>query len=436
MTLISFKNTSNFERLQQLGRLNEDSSRLDALQQAVGGGELKQTEALALATSFGLHADLKARFAQLGVAAYGERQGVNSSKPQLLAANSVFMTRLQQAGVRLKATAPEGAAPAASLQAIHTALSRHQDYLGTLTDPEWSELISTCKLLQRVEQDVSRLESRVDYLVTSLAANDSILKMHGSMRRYHIPRHEYLQHVRRNTLQPMMDPEEFGAIYRYSRDHDVNSLLRQYWGKDNIPGHIQGERRRELKPEMLDPRQRSSPVSNNVKRPYEPNNNITTGHFIYKLDQGLQHLKEIQGHEPQRLYRATMFSQKWIDDLIRSGDFKDQGFISTSKQPSKLNDFFNWEGTQHHADERATLFYFETRRAVDISHVSKFSNETENLIPRGQSFKAQFLGYRRDLCPELNIPEHENWAVFALTDDGHAIGEDALQNLRSKVLRH
>jgi hypothetical protein len=73
---------------------------------------------------------------------------------------------------------------------------------------------------------------------------------------------------------------------------------------------------------------------------------------------------------------------------------------------------------------------FETRRSVDISCLSRFTNESEHLIPRGESFQARLLGYRRDLCPNVDIPDSENWAVFVMTDDGHPPAPETVRTIK------
>jgi len=44
---------------------------------------------------------------------------------------------------------------------------------------------------------------------------------------------------------------------------------------------------------------------------------------------------------------------------------------------------------------------------------------------------ARLLGYRRDLCPDVDIPDSENWAVFVMTDDGHPPAAETVRTIKA-----
>lgn len=218
----------------------------------------------------------------------------------------------------------------------------------------------------------------------------------------------------------MLESGEDDALYRYTRDHTVNEPLRQHHGRDNIPADVMATPRPALRPE---PQGRG-------RAAYRPLTNVSTGGFISALDRGLCAVQDLQGKDKLALFRATLLRKPWVDNLVQSGQFQDHGYVSTSRHTDKLPDFFRHEWSTRYDDEVPVLMAFETRRAVDVSCLSRFTNESEHLIPRGQEFHARLLGYRRDLCPGVDIPDSENWAVFVMTDDGAPPAQATLRSVR------
>jgi hypothetical protein len=316
-------------------------------------------------------------------------------------------------------------APSSADEAVQRATQPHAALLGSFNVKEKDEWDEVTNLLRRQTRDPRALRAGVETVLGYVTHNESLRPRGGPPMPGYMDRYPLLQHIRRDLLRSTLHPEEYDALYRYSRDHQVNTTLREHGGKDGIPGHVMGEHRRALPPEPWNTRG-GSPLF----RPHQANNTITTGHYLYMLDRGLESLRKVQGQENGPFFRATLFRQSWVDAMAQSQSFHDHGYVSTSRFPDKVTEFFCHKESIRYPDERPVLMVFETNRAVDVSSISRFQNESEHLIPRDQRFHARLVGYRRDLCPGHHIPEHENWAVFVMTDDGHAPTAQTMDGLR------
>ncbi len=315
-------------------------------------------------------------------------------------------------GLRLQTMIDKPAA-SSTQAAIQRVVDRHRSLLQSFGPRERTQWGLIVRLTTSQVKDPVALEAGLENIAGELQGNRNPTQSHR--QRSDI---DTLQNIRRELLMNVMKSDEFDAVHRYSRDNAVNAPLRQFSGKDNIPGHEMSSMRPTL----------GAVAQGNHRLPYQPKSQVTTGHFIYTLDQALNTLKEIQGQDKSTLYRATLFRRPWVDAMIQSGQFMDHGYVSTSRYQDKLLGFFRNEWSTRFDDEVPVLMVFETNRGVDLSCLSRFTNESEHLIARDEKFNARFIGYRRDLSPGLNVADSENWAVFVMTDDDHA---PAAQTIRS-----
>jgi hypothetical protein len=315
-------------------------------------------------------------------------------------------------GLRLQ-TMMDKPAASSTQEAIQRVVDRHRSLLHSFGPRERIEWGLIVRLTKSQVKDPVALEAGLENIAGELGANR--VSTQSNRQR---PDIDTLQNIRRGLLMNIMNGDDFDAVYRYTRDNAINATLRQFSGKDNIPGHEMSSTRPAL----------SSVVQGSSRHAYEPKSNVTTGHFIYTLDHALNTLKEIQGQDKSTLYRATLFRRPWVDSMIQSGQFMDHGYVSTSRYQDKLLGFFRNEWSTRFDDEVPVLMVFETNKSVDLSCLSRFTNESEHLIPRDERFSARFIGYRRDMCAGLAVADSENWAVFVMTDDDHV---PAAQTIRS-----
>lgn len=315
-------------------------------------------------------------------------------------------------GTQLRALLGEPAAKTTE-DAIQRVMRERRGLVQSL-DPaarhEWGLVVRLCRAHT---PDPMALEAGLRAVLDELAAKPKSTSA----------RLDTLQAVRRELLLNVLERPHFDAIYRYSRDHDVNTPLRQFHQVQHMPHEVLSSPRRTLAAEARAPAGRPGAG-------YTPISGLSTGQFIESLDGGLRALAELQGRDPSTLFRATLFRKGWVEDMVKTQTFQDAGYVSTSANTDKTAGFFRHPDSIRHEDEVPVLMVFETTRAVDISCLSRFTNETERLIPRGERFQASLLGYRRDLAPGVDIPDSENWAVFVMTDEDKSVSGAALRSIR------
>jgi hypothetical protein len=289
--------------------------------------------------------------------------------------------------------------------AVKRVVERHRGTLQALGPRERDEWGQIVRLARREVGSPMALEAGLEGTLSLLSALDARRQAdpHGTQTPL-----DALQDERRRFILSRLEQGEYDALYRYTRDNAINAPLRRHFGLGNVPDHVLAEPRPSLAAEPL----------RRGRTFYQPKNGISTGEFISALDRGLASLEALQGRDHRTLYRATLFRRPWVEAMAESGRFEDHGFISTSRHPDKLEGFFRNEWSTRFEDEVPVLMVFETARGVDVSCLSRFTNESEHVIPRGQSFHAEFLGHRRDLCPDVAVTDEDDWAIFIMTDDG------------------
>jgi hypothetical protein len=306
--------------------------------------------------------------------------------------------------------------------ALQRVVARHRGTLQALGPRERAEWGLIVRLARREVDAPIALEAGLEATLSHLAS--------ARTRRASAPQSNpdsltVLQAERRRLLLNLLEQPEFDAVYRYTRDHAVNEPLRRSFGLANVPPHV-----------LAEPRPRLAPEANAGGRaPYTPIADLSTGAFVDALDRGLASLQAIQGRDHQTLLRATLFRRPWVEAMAESGEFLDHGYVSTSRYPDKLEGFFRNAWSTRYPDEVPVLMVFETERAVDVSCLSRFANESEHLIPRGQGFRAEYLGRRRELFPEVQVPDADDWAIFVMTDDGAPPSPSARRSIEAPARR-
>jgi hypothetical protein len=322
---------------------------------------------------------------------------------------SGFMLQLRQ-----KMDQPAAASPQEAVKNVVERYRATVQAFGPRERTEWGLIV---RLVRRQVSEPIAVEAGLEHILRRLAANQQPA---AADPRNHQAPFLQLQGLRRDLLNNLMEHNEFDAVYRYTRDNAVNAPLRQHYGKDNVPADV-----------MATPRPRLGADGQvRGRSPYQPIAGLTTGDFISSLDRALRTLRDLQGEDTRTLFRATLFRKPWVDAMAQSGQYMDHGYVSTSRYTEKLPGFFRNEWSTRFDDEVPVLMVFETSKGVDISCLSRFPNESEHILGRGEQFHARFLGSRRDLCPGVSIPDSENWAVFAMTDDGHEPAAETLRTLQ------
>lgn len=314
---------------------------------------------------------------------------------------------------------PEAATPQ---QAIQRVTERHRATLQALGPRERAEWGLIVRLARREVEAPVALEAGLEATLSHLGAARA---RHADAPGQAPAPLAVLHGERRRLLLNLLDHDAFDAVYRYTRDHAVNTPLRQAFGREHVPDHVLAEPRPRLAPE---PHARGQLA-------YSPIEGLSTGAFIDALDRGLAELRALQGSDRQTLFRATLFRRPWVEAMRASGEFRDHGYVSTSRYPDKLEGFFRNAWSTRYADEVPVLMVFETDRAVDIACLSRFTNESEHLIPRGEAFRAEYLGRRRALCADATIPEADDWAIFVMTDDGAPASPSARRAIEALARR-
>jgi hypothetical protein len=401
-----------FFTLSQTRQLATPAERLQFLEAKAADGTLDIDSAVEIATDVGIDGPGVDRLRRLG---------------QLLGEAPLFMPRFAAhrdttvgavSGFSLRLREMMDTPAASSAQgAIQRVMQRHRDVIHDLGPRERTEWGLVVRLTKSQVKDPLALEAGLENILKQLSANRDL---RATDPRQAAEPLQQLQGIRRQLLLSVLEHHEYDALYRYTRDHAVNAPLRQHYGRDNIPSDVMATSRPTLPPESQG---RGRPA-------YQPLS-ISTGAFISSLDGALATLRGLQGADKLPLFRATLLRKPWVDDLVQSGRFQDHGYVSTSRYTDKVPGFFRHEWSTRFDDEVPVLMVFETRRSVDISCLSRFTNESEHLIPRGESFQARLLGYRRDLCPDVDIPDSENWAVFVMTDDGLPPAAETVRTIKA-----
>jgi len=400
-----------FFALSQTRQLATPQERLQFLEAKAADGTLDVESAVEIATDVGIDPAGVDRLRRLG-------QVLGDAPlfmPRFAAHRDTTVGAVRGFSLRLREMMDKPAA-SSTQDALKRVMERHREVIHALGPRERTEWGLVVRLTQSQVKVPVALEAGLENIVNQVAANQQARATDPRQAEEPLT---HLQGIRRQLISNVLELGEYDALYRYTRDHAVNAPLRQHYGKDNIPGDVLSTPRPTLRPE---PQGRDRPA-------YQPLA-ITTGEFISSLDRGLGTLQTLQGQDKLPLFRATLLRKPWVEDLVQSGRFQDHGYVSTSRYTDKIPGFFRNEWSTRYDDEVPVLMVFETRRSVDVSCLSRFTNESEHLIPRDQSFQARLLGYRRDLCPDIDIPDSENWAVFVMTDDGQPPAQATLRTVR------
>jgi hypothetical protein len=275
-----------FFYLSQVKQLATPAEQLDFLESKTAAGSLDLANAAEIAREVQLPDPSLKRLIELGrlmdstplfVPAHAEHRRASGGF-------SSFGLRLQTMIDKPAASSTQGA--------VQRVVDRHRSLLHSFGPRERTEWGLIVRLTKSQVKDPLALEAGLEDIAGALRANRDPTRSNRQR-----PDIDTLNNVRRELLMNILSSDEFDAIHRYSRDNAINAPLRQFSGKDNIPGH-----------EMSSIRPTLGAVAQGTSRlPYQPKSQVTTGHFIYTLDLALNRLAGIQGQDKSTLYRATLF---------------------------------------------------------------------------------------------------------------------------------